>query len=154
MIRTAPTQVTLRQSRSARLSKHGKRCPNRRGATLVEFSICIPIFLTLVFGLVEMARLYNMESATIMATMVAGREAIIADATRLEVEQAAADFLSILQVRESMITVTPAVLTPETPEVTITVELPLKTSNGFVFTNFVGGKKVTHTITRTRELDF
>ena len=148
------TKQEQRLTSDNRVSKLNKRRSNRRGATLTEFSLCVPVFFTLVFGLVEMARLYNMESASIMAAMVAGREAIVADATHLEVEEAAKDFLSMLQVKESRITITPAKLTPNTPEVTITVELPLKASNGFVFTNFVGGKKVTHSVTRTREVDF
>lgn len=51
---------------------------DRRGQTLVEFALVLPLLLMLIFGIVEFGRIYSAKLALDHAANVAGREATFA----------------------------------------------------------------------------
>ncbi len=111
---------------------------DRRGATAVEFAIVCPMVLLLVFGMFEVSRVMTI-SDTLRTGVIAGaREAGIAQTTSANVEAEIARILGVFRVRESDINVTPAVIDEAVTQVTITVQVPLNSSNGVYLSKVIG----------------
>jgi Flp pilus assembly protein TadG len=90
-----------------RTHKHDKR----RGAVLVEMAIILPVFLTVVLGIIEFGRAMMVSQLITNAAREGARDAILPDSTNADVENTIADFLE-----------TSAGIAPGDITVTITVD--------------------------------
>ncbi len=87
----------------------------RRGATLVEFSLVVPILFLLFFGAVEFARVAMIRHTVDNAVYEAARVAIIPGATQDEAIREARKLLNAVGIQAPSITVTPSVIAKDTP---------------------------------------
>jgi hypothetical protein len=97
----------------------------RRGVTVVEFALTLPLLLMLVIGLIEFARLSTLRHAADNAAYEAARHVIVPGANVAEAVSEANDLLARAGVRKASIEVNPAVITEETEQVTVQVSVPL-----------------------------
>ena len=127
--------------------------PVRRGAAAVEFALTVPTLFLIVFGLIEMARLYQVNGVCMTAAVAAAREGAVLDSTAPSVVGAAERILRPLGITRYTITVTPTPLKNDADQVTVAIDAPLIRANGFIFTNFVGGRTIHKQVVRSRDLE-
>ena len=94
---------------------------NRRGQTMVEVAILLPLFMMLMLGIMDFSRLYWTQSVVRGAAYEGVRMAILVEATDAQVESTI-----IEELKMGGVSVTPAMTvserTPNTPvDVTVTV---------------------------------
>ena len=58
--------------------RSGRRCSRRRGATLVEFAMVVPVVFVFMFGLIELSRYVMVQQALTSAAHRGCRMAILA----------------------------------------------------------------------------
>lgn len=107
------------------------KTPVRRGATAVEFAITAPLFFLFVIAAFEFGRLNVIRHTADNAAYEAARHAMVPGATSAEAIAKADSILRIVGTRGSQITVTPATLTSDVDQVTVTVDVPLN-QNGWI----------------------
>ncbi len=131
----------MRQRHAARL---------RQGATAVEFAMTVPILLMLVFGFIEMTRMYNISGLTRNVVFLTARKASLSSSTPEEVVAFANRRLNALGIPSVNVVLDPPSL--DASEITVRIDVPLDTSNGFLAPWFVTGKTVSQSMTREREI--
>ncbi len=97
----------------------------RRGVAVVEFALTFPLLIALVIGLIEFARLSTLRHAADNAAYEAARHVIVPGASVAEAKSQAFDLLGRAGVRNASIDVNPAVITEDTKQVTVQVQVPL-----------------------------
>ena len=125
-------------------------CPDRRGATAVEFAFTLPVLFLVVFGLIELSRLVEIDGAADTALLVGVRQASIKASTPNDVEASVEEFLEALGIRSFELEIRPKIFTPTTSKIFLTLDIPLNTTNGFVFQNFVRGRKISKSLDAER----
>lgn len=106
-----------------------RRNHSERGAAAVEFALILPVFVLLIFGMLEFARAYNAQISISNAAREGARVMAIHD-DAATARSAAIDAAVSLNpaLASGDIAVTPAACTPGgTVEVTIDYDLPLMT---------------------------
>ena len=73
--------------------KRWRRHENRRGTAVVEMALVLPIFFTVVLGIIEFGRAMMVAQILTNAARLGAREAIIDGATETEVKSTITDFL-------------------------------------------------------------
>ena len=122
----------------------------RRGATTVEFAICCPILFLFTFASLEFSRV-NMIRQTVENSVYEGcRRGIVPGATAEDVEDATQLVLNTISTQNAEITVEPTVITEDTTDVTVSVEVPIN-DNCWVAPFFFADKRVDSTLTMRRE---
>jgi Flp pilus assembly protein TadG len=122
----------------------------REGAVVVEFAICAPLLFLFFFAALEFSRV-NMIRQTVDNSVYEGsRRGIVPGATANDCRNAAQAVLNTISVNSAQVTVTPAVITPDTEEVTVDVAVPID-SNAWVVPLFFAGKTVSNSMTLRRE---
>ncbi|WP_010582367.1 TadE/TadG family type IV pilus assembly protein [Schlesneria paludicola] len=103
----------------------GRRSLNdkRRGATTVEFSLCLPILLLFVFGIMEFSRITQLQQSVRLATFEGARAGIPLNATTADVQNAVNGVMSALSISNFQTTISPSPLTYTSSSVTVTVAL-------------------------------
>jgi Flp pilus assembly protein TadG len=138
---------------NARIKIGKRRSAARRlssGAVVVEFAICAPILFLFFFASLEFARV-NMIRQTIENAIYEGsRRGIVPGATADDCRNAAQAVLNTVSANDAQITVTPAVITPDTTEVTVEVTVPIN-SNSWVVPFFFKDKSLSNSMTLRRE---
>lgn len=124
--------------------------PNRRGATLVEFALVVPIVFLLFFAAVEFSRVAMIRHTVDNAVYEAARVAIVPGSTALDAQNEARRVLSSVDVNLPSIVVTPSRIERTTPEVSVRVTVPLN-ANSFVPPQFFAGRSITRELTLRRE---
>jgi len=107
-----------------------KRFRSDAGAAAVEFALVIPLLLTLVFGVVEFGRAYNVQNSLSAAAREGVRVMAISNdsvAATAATEQAA---VLTPAVTDSQVSISPATCTPGST-VTVTVTYPMAYMTGF-----------------------
>lgn len=122
----------------------------RRGATLVEFAFAAPILIVFSLTLIELARIFTIQNTVENAAMEGARRGIVPGASAAQVQEAALDVLDAVRIRNGRVIVTPAVLTANTPALTVQVQAPIE-GNSWIPARFFRGGGLTKTITLTRE---
>jgi Flp pilus assembly protein TadG len=117
------------------------RRAGRRGAALVEFALTLPIFFLFLLASFEFGWTNVLRHTADNAAYEAARHAMVPGATAAEAKDKANSILGILGTRNAKVTVNPSTLTPETKQVTVTVEVPMD-SNGLIVPQFMRGKKL------------
>src|SRR3954452_1386126 len=111
----------------------------RVGAVAVEFAITAPIFFLFLLAAFEFGWLNVIRHTADNAAYEAARTIIVPGATANEATVKAQALLTIVGARGAKITITPAIVTTSTNEVTVAIDIPMK-SNGLITPRFTGQK--------------
>jgi Flp pilus assembly protein TadG len=122
----------------------------RRGVVTVEFAICVPILLLFFFAALEFSRVNMIRQTVENATYEGCRRGIVPGATAANCRTSAQAVLNTISVHGATINVTPAVITQDTPQVTVSVAIPVN-NNSWVAPLFFKNKTVSNSMTLRRE---
>jgi len=142
---TSSRSTTRHRQRTRRASGD-----SRRAAALVEFAITVPIVFTLFFAALDFCRYYMIAHSTEQAAFEGARRGSIPGATTSKAKAAAQAELDKLSLKDGTITVTPAVITNATAEVTVKVRVPLA-ANSWVTPKVLTGAYIERQCTLSRE---
>jgi Flp pilus assembly protein TadG len=123
----------------------------RRGVNCVEFALVAPILLFLVFSTIELWRVNVMIHMADQAAYEAARTMMVPGMTVEDGIAEAEAVMAIASARDVSVQVDPPVVDDETPQVTVTVVLPLS-SNCWVTPRVFNFPEVSSSITLNREL--
>ncbi len=126
-----------------------RRC-RRLGATAVEFTLTAPILFLFIATSVEFARMNMIRHTVDNAAYEAARRGIVPGATAQDVEDMARTIMSSVGAAGVSVTITPAVITEDTEEVTVEVTVPCD-QNGFLVPKFFAAELLVGRTTMTRE---
>ncbi|MFV0444771.1 MAG: TadE/TadG family type IV pilus assembly protein [Planctomycetaceae bacterium] len=131
--------------------RHQRRAPRcRSGAVIVEFALVAPLAFLIIFGSVEFARLNMLLNSMENAAYEGARRGIVPGATVANVEDAAEQILQAVGAVNATVSVTPAVITNQTPDLTVTIHIPLS-ANAWIAPHFTGGRVLSRACTLNRE---
>ena len=139
VIRTAATPSRRRASKP------------RSGAVAVEFAIVTPLLLLVVFGAIEFARLNMLVHSVENAAYEGARRGMVPGATAAAARDEAKAILDAVGAIGATVTVTPEVVTPESPVITVAISLPLN-SNAWLTPRFTRDATLSRSCTLTREV--
>ncbi|MBS0202206.1 MAG: pilus assembly protein [Planctomycetes bacterium] len=100
-----------------------KETSPRRGATTVEFAICLPILFSVLFGLLEFSRVTQLQQAARLAAFEGARSGIPLNATTADVQASVNKVMSAVSISSFTTTITPGMLAYTSPTVSVTVTL-------------------------------
>ena len=115
---------------------------SRRGATTVEFALTLPLFVLFLMASFEFGWMNVLRHTADNAAYEAARYAMVPGGTAAEAKARASSLLKIIGARDAVVTVSPATLSATTDEVTVSIDIPMK-SNGLVVPKFTK-KKTLH----------
>lgn len=115
---------------------------SRRGATTVEFALTLPLFILFLMASFEFGWMNVLRHTADNAAYEAARYAMVPGGTAAEAKARATSILKIIGARDAVVTVSPATLSATTDEVTVSIDIPMK-SNGLVVPKFTK-KKTLH----------
>ena len=115
---------------------------NRTGAVTVEFALVCPVFLMLIFGLIEFSRISIIRHAVDNAAYEAARVGIIPGATATEVTSAVQASLDAVGLTATTILVTPFPLGDSADDVTVEVTVSVA-DNSWGVPHFAQGLNLT-----------
>jgi len=127
-----------------------RREPRRRGATAVEFAVVVPLVFFFFFAMLEFSRANVIRNSIQSAAYEGARSAIVPGATADDARAAAFQILNAVTAVNASVTINPATITQLTPEVTVTIAVPLD-DNGWVTAKFFQGRTLTSSVTLIRE---
>jgi Flp pilus assembly protein TadG len=110
----------------------------------------VPVFFVIFLALFEFARVDVIRHSIQTAAYEGARDAIVPNANAERARTVALENLNAIMAIHGDVTVNPAVITPQTPEVTVTVDVPLD-DNAWVVPMFFQGKRLTTSVTLSRE---
>ena len=117
------------------MTNQRKRIGDRRGATSVEFALCLPILLAFVFGILEFSRVTQLQQSARLAAFEGARAGISLNAATTDVQTAVDRVMSAVSIGHYSTTITPNPLTYTSSSVKVSVSLD-PTQNAW-FTWFV-----------------
>src|SRR4029077_9900959 len=129
------TIVTTRSRKIGRSRRVRYARRSRRGATVVEFALTLPIFLLFLMAAFEFGWMNVVRHTADNAAYEAARTAIVPGATSAEVTAKANAVLKVIGVRGAAVTLNPSTITDATKQVTVSVDVPMK-SNALVVPRF------------------
>lgn len=118
----------------------------------MELAVVLPIMLLFFFAQFELVRLNNIRNCIYLAAYEGARKGVVPGATAAEVQQAANDILASASTINATVTVTPAVITDGTGEVTVTISVPLD-DNAWITPRFAAGRTLGTSVTLIRDRD-
>ncbi|MEX0642775.1 MAG: TadE/TadG family type IV pilus assembly protein [Pirellulales bacterium] len=122
----------------------------RLGVVTVEFAICAPILFFIFFAALEFGRVNMIRQSVENAVYEGSRRGIVPGATADDCRTAARGVLNTVSVSGATIDVVPAVITPDTSQVTVSVTVPIN-NNSWVAPMFFKDKTLTNSMTLRRE---
>lgn len=117
---------------------------------MVEFAITVPILFLLVFASVEFCRANVIRHTADNAAYEAARRGVVPGATADAVRKLAKSVMQAVSANTVTVNVTPEIITNDSPEITVTVIVPLD-ANGWIAPAFFEGKTLVRSCTITRE---
>jgi Flp pilus assembly protein TadG len=123
----------------------------RRGAVAVEFALTASLLFFIVFTAIEFMRVNSIVNSTENAAYEGARAAIVPGANDQNAKDAANAMVKATGVRGATVDVQPTTINDDTPEVTVTVSVPLD-KNSFIAPRFFLGDTLTKTCTLSREV--
>jgi Flp pilus assembly protein TadG len=124
------------------------RREGRRGVAAVEFAIIAPVFLIMLFGIIEMGRAIMVQQIITNASREGARRAIVENATTSEVQTVVNSYLASTSVSSGVsVTVSPAP-GPSVgfgDPVAVTVTVPFNNVSWLPTPWILGGKQLTAT---------
>src|SRR4051812_15199302 len=142
----------LRKESNSRIRQNSARCAirrgrwtgkqSRKGATLVEFAIVVPVFLLFVFGIIEYGRMIMGQQVITNAAREGARMGVLDNSTSADVSTAANRYLSPAGISSATISATPN--PPSSAAyaslVTVTVSVPFNSVSWLPSPMYLGGK--------------
>jgi len=124
----------------------------RRGAAAVEFAIVLPVFVLLVFGMIEYGRMVMVQQVITNASREGARQAVLDGATTTSVQSAVTTYLTNASVSGGSSTVTPSPATAASGDpITVTVSVPFSAVSWLPSPMYLGGKTLSASTTMRRE---
>ncbi len=129
------------------------RAAGRRGAAAVEFAVVLPVFITLVFGMIEYGRMVMVQQVITNAAREGCRRAIMDGATSQEVQDVVNNYLESAGITSATITITPS----EPSEagagepVTVSVSVPYDQVSWLPAPMYLSGTEMSATCVMRRE---
>ena len=112
----------------------------RRGAAATEFAIVAPLFILLVFGIIELGRGLMVQQVLVNASRVGARQAITVGASSAEVQAAVVDYAESVAVSGVSVSVSPDPTTvPAGTMVEVDVSVPYSAVSWLPAPWFLGG---------------
>lgn len=108
----------------SRLQHQSPERGNRRGVSLVEFSLVVPVFLMILFAGFEFSRICLVRNAAHNAAYQAARRVMVPGATVADAEAEAARLLNVFGVNTFTLTVNPSPITLAADRVTVSIDIP------------------------------
>lgn len=99
---------------------------HKRGAALVEFAMVLPILMMFFYGMIELSRVLLLQHTVDTASYEGARSAIVPGAISQDAIDCATKLLATGKLKSAKITVTPTVITEDTPVITVLVEVPIR----------------------------
>lgn len=126
---------------------------NRRGAAVVEFAVVAPVFVMLVFGMIEYGRMVMVQQLLTNASREGARMGVLDGATTASVQTAVTTYLTNCSVTGSTVTVSP---NPPSSAgygapVTVTVSIPFSKVSWIPTPMFLSGKTLAASSVMRRE---
>ncbi len=125
--------------KTTRNKQRSRRHVDRRGATVVEFALVAPVFFVLLVTSFEFSRLNVIRHTADNAAYEAARVGMVPGATAAEAINEANRILNIAGTQGAQVSVNPAVLTPDTQQITVMVDVPMD-QNGWITPKFTAGR--------------
>ena len=97
---------------------------NRRGVSMVEFSVVLPVFLMIVFAGFEFSRICLVRNAAHNAAYQATRRVMVPGATVADANAEASRLLSVFGVSTFTLSVNPNPITLAANRVTVSIDIP------------------------------
>lgn len=126
---------------------------NRRGAAAVEFAVIAPVFILLVFGMVEFGRMVMVQQVLTNASREGARRAVLDGATSSEVTTTVNDYLQNSTVQGATVTIS-----PNPPNnagfgepVTVTISVPFSSVSWLPTPMYLGQKTLSASTVMRRE---
>ena len=125
----------------------------RRGVAVVEFAIVAPVFIMLIFGMVEFGRLVMVQQVLTNASREGARRAVLDGATTAEVEATVETYLQSGAVSGADVTVTPdpPANAGSGEPVTVSVSIPFSQVSWIASPMFLGGTQMQAATVMRRE---
>ena len=124
----------------------------RRGAAAVEFAVVLPVFVLLVFGMIEYGRMVMVQQVITNASREGARCAVLDGATTSSVQSAVTTYLSDAQVSGGSTAVSPEPATAASGDpVTVTVSIPFSAVSWLPSPMYLGGKTLSASTSMRRE---
>jgi Flp pilus assembly protein TadG len=116
----------------------------------IEFAFCLPLLVLMFFAAYELCRTNMIRHTADNAAYEGARRAIVPGASAADARNTAASLLAIVGAHGATIDVEPAVITDETPQVTVTVTVPMN-ANGWIAPRLMKNKTIVSAFTLARE---
>jgi Flp pilus assembly protein TadG len=110
-----------------------------------------PIVFLLIFSGIEFARVNTLWHTASNAAYEGARRGMVPGATAQDIEYAATSILNTVAAKSTTVTVVPAVILPDTDQVTVDIDVPLD-ANAWVIPRFFKNRTVSTSCTLNREL--
>ncbi len=123
----------------------------RRGAACVEFAICVPVLLLVLFAAVEYSRVLQIQQAVRQAAFEGARAGVALDASTSDVTTAANNILNALTIKGATVSVNPNPISYTTPSLTVTVSA-VPANNGWFVRFMTSGMTISSSISLDREV--
>jgi Flp pilus assembly protein TadG len=138
---------------AVRLQKRKAHARLRRGAAVVEFAIVAPVFLALVFGIIEVGRVVMVQQVLTNGSRQGARTAILEGSTVADVETAVTDFLTNSSISGATVAVNPNPLSGAQAgdSITVTVSVPFNQVSWTQAPWFLGGINLSASTLMRRE---
>lgn len=104
--------------------ERSQRQKNRRGVTMVEFSVVLPVFLMIVFAGFEFSRICLVRNAAHNAAYQAARRVMVPGATVADANAEATRLLNVFGVSTFTLNVNPNPITLTADRVTVSIDIP------------------------------
>jgi Flp pilus assembly protein TadG len=125
----------------------------RRGAAAVEFAVVAPIFLLLVFGMIEYGRMVMVQQVLTNASREGARVAVLDGSSAQQVQDTVNQYLNSGSIQGAAIAINPP--NPATAgfgdPVTVTVDIGFSKVSWLPSPMYLGGKTLTATTVMRRE---
>lgn len=125
----------------------------RRGAAAVEFAVVAPVFVLLVFGMLEYGRMVMVQQVITNASREGARRAVLDGATASEVQSTVSSYLTGATVTGATTTISPS--DPGTAAagdpISVTVSVPFSAVSWLPSPMYLGGKTMSAATTMRRE---
>lgn len=135
--------------RKSKLDGRHRRA-ERRGAVVTEFAICAPLLFFFFFASLEFSRVNMIRQSVENAVYEGARRGIVPGATAENCRASAQAVLNSISAAGATITVTPSVITRDTPQVRVAVSVPVN-NNSWVIPVFFEGRNISSSMTLNRE---
>ncbi len=142
--------MSLQTSERSGKRPRSARRRHRRGAMLVEFALTAPVLFLVFFAMVEFSRVHLIRNTMQNAAYEGARAGIVPGATVADVKAEVNSLLRAVSVVNATVDVQPTVIRFDTPEITVTIDVPMD-SNDWGLTHYFSGRNLQTTFTLARE---